>query len=123
VYIGAWTNWADGRVRGATITLTTLHGSFLVAFLAVFVRVVASHFWNVLKWIIFYARHTEEARDGLHHQQQALLASNMSDSSAILQFARLGWYWRRRARNIFWRTFAFFAIGAIHVTLPLYDSC
>jgi hypothetical protein len=114
VYTGAWTNWANGEVKGATVTLTTLHGSYLIAFLAVFVRLVGSHFFHILSWLFFHARVSDEQHDGLYHQQQALLANDLSDSGAIWQFARLGWSWRKRARNVLWRTTSFIVLALAH---------
>jgi hypothetical protein len=37
VKLGFWTNWSDGKILGATMTLTRQHGGFLIAFLAIFV--------------------------------------------------------------------------------------
>ena len=114
VYTGAWTNWSDGRVLGATITMTSLHGSYLIAFLAIYVRIVASHFWDILCYLIFHRMVAHQPRDGLHYQQQALLANTLTDSSSIWQFARLGWYWRKRADNVFWRTLSFIILAILH---------
>ncbi|KAL9114279.1 MAG: hypothetical protein Q9227_001701 [Pyrenula ochraceoflavens] len=42
IYLGLWTNWSHGTVRGATITLTKRDGGLLIAFLALFISTVTA---------------------------------------------------------------------------------
>lgn len=37
IKLGFWTNWSDGKILGATMTLTRQNGGYLIAFLAIFV--------------------------------------------------------------------------------------
>lgn len=47
VYTGIWFNWSQGRIQGATLTLSHQNGGLLTAFLALFITVVASSFWRL----------------------------------------------------------------------------
>lgn len=99
VHTGSWTNWSNGRVQGATLTIPSQNSAYLIAFLALFVRVAGGHFWEILAYILFQARTTAHARDGLYYQQQAILRNTESDTNASWQFLRLAWYWRKRAKE------------------------
>lgn len=37
IYIGSWTNWDQGKVHGATLTLRREDSNILIAFLAFFI--------------------------------------------------------------------------------------
>jgi hypothetical protein len=37
VKLGFWTNWSNGKILGATMTMSRQNGGFLIAFLAIFV--------------------------------------------------------------------------------------
>lgn len=46
VYTGFWINRTDGRIAGATLTLGSTNGVYLIAFLAIVVRIAGGHFWQ-----------------------------------------------------------------------------
>ena len=94
IYTGIWTDWTRGRVQGLTLTVPSSHGTILIAFLAIFVKVAGGHFWDIFCYVLFHTRSTTDARDALYHQQQALLRNNLSDNRAIWQFSALAWGWR-----------------------------
>lgn len=52
IYTGIWINWSKGPILGATLTTTSKDGFLLASFLALFVRMVGSHFWSVLCFVI-----------------------------------------------------------------------
>lgn len=72
---GRWIRWADGPVLGSTLTLTSRNGSFLVAFLALYVSFVGGQFWTILKFLIHQWRAKRRPKDALHHQQQGQYTS------------------------------------------------
>ena len=80
------------------------HSAYLIAFLALFVRVAGGHFWDIFCYVLFQIRTTEESQDGLYHQSQAILRNSDSDTSASWQLLRLDWYWRKHARRAWGRT-------------------
>ena len=94
VFLGSWTNYTDGSILGATLTLTSRSGAFLVAFLAIYVRVAGGHFWDLFCRVAFHLNATDKPKDGLHHQHQAILRNNNSEPLALWQFLRTGWEWR-----------------------------
>lgn len=115
VYTGTWVNWSDGRVKGATITIPSRNSAYLIAFLALFVRVAGGHFWDILCYIVFQTRSTGKAQDGLFRQQQAILRNTSTDTSAVWQFLALGWYWRKRAKRVWGRTLPFALVAFLNV--------
>ena len=85
VYTGFWTNWTDGRVVGATLTLR--NGAYLVAFLALFVRIVGGHFWRLLCYIIFhYLAHQLDDGEPSLKQQKAVLRNTYSPMTSSMRF-------------------------------------
>ena len=114
VYTGAWIDWTYGRVRGLTLTLPLSHSAVLIAFLAIFVKVVGGSFWDIFCYTVFHLRSTIVARDGLFHQQQALLRNNLSDNRAIWQFASIAWAWRGKTRRPVSRTLSLILAAILH---------
>lgn len=86
VHTGLWTDHAEGAVKGLTLTVSSTTGAYLIAFLAIFVRLSAGSFWDILCYACFAWQQTGKARDGLFYQQQALLHDNLPDISALWQF-------------------------------------
>lgn len=52
VQTGAWINHTKGRVLGATITLDAERSVLLIAFFALFVRLVGSHLWSIICYLV-----------------------------------------------------------------------
>jgi hypothetical protein len=67
VYTGFWFNHQFSSVNGATLTLTATNASYLVAFLALFLGLVAGHLWAIFSFAIFHIRSTPAKRGGQHH--------------------------------------------------------
>ena len=117
VYLGTWINWTEGRIAGSTLTVSTQNGAYLVAFLALFVRVAGNHFWRILCYSAFQFRSTTEPQDGLHHQLQAILRNNVSDFVALIDFAKTGRAWglRPKAKNALFRAGIFGLLAFLHI--------
>jgi hypothetical protein len=96
VHTGLWTNHQYNSVQGATLTLPATNASYLIAFLALFLGVVAGHLWAILSFVVFHIRSTPAKRNGQHHQQQAILRNYHAPGAAIWQLLKASWAWRQR---------------------------
>ncbi|KUJ06552.1 uncharacterized protein LY89DRAFT_769160 [Mollisia scopiformis] len=115
IHTGFWTNYSKGAVIGATLTLTNRNGGVLIAALAIFIQLIGGQSWGIISFIVHQRRTTTLARDGLHHQQQAVLRNNNSDASFTWQFSRIGWAWRSRALRPYRRSLLFIVMGVLHL--------
>ncbi|KAI6777700.1 uncharacterized protein J7T54_005369 [Emericellopsis cladophorae] len=113
-----WTNWSEGRILGATITLSARDGALLLSAIAVFVAWVTSQLWILIRFAIHQhlaRRVCQVPRDGLYFQQRAILRNAAVPTQALLQFLGQAWYWRRAEGidRLFGRTLpmALLAIG------------
>jgi hypothetical protein len=113
--VGIWTNHAYGSIEGLTLTISTRSGALLIAFLALFVRLVGSHFWGLLCYALFHLRATTQPRDGLHHQHQAVLCNGKSDSLAFTQFIGTALAWRSRRGRPLVRSTAFALVALVNI--------
>jgi hypothetical protein len=118
VYQGVWTNWSKGKTLGATLTLSSANGTILVAVLAIFVQVTGSQLWRVFQVALHQSRATQDPRDGLHHQHQAVLRNNSSDFASVWQFLRIGLAWRhQKTTNALRRSLALVIWALLHFAL------
>ena len=95
VYLGVWTNWSRGRIRGATLTMSRRNGGLLTAFLALFVTVVGTRFWRIGCFFVHRYFASEQARDALCHQRQAILRNAADSTSGLWDLLNACWAWRR----------------------------
>jgi hypothetical protein len=112
IYTGAWINWSYGAVTGATLTLSSQHGSFLIAFLALFVRLAGQNLWAIFCYCAFQTRSTQQPTDALYHQLQALLRNSTGDTAALWDLLKLLWRWRTKTESAF-RRIIFLAASAL----------
>ncbi|KAK5996766.1 hypothetical protein PT974_02107 [Cladobotryum mycophilum] len=115
VRMGAWTNHIKGPVLGLTLMLSVRDGQYLIAFLAMFVRTVGSHFWRLTAYLLFQARSRGRCEDGLHHQHQAILRNVSSATTAMSSFLELGWAWRSKVPRPCARTVGFMLWGLFQI--------
>ena len=101
VYLGVWTNWSHGRIRGATLTMSRRNGGLFIAFLALFVGAAGTSLWKIGCFLLHRYFSSKRAADALYHQRQAILrnASNSQSGLVILFHTCCAW------RNFpsFWR--------------------
>lgn len=100
VYTGFWTNWSDGKVMGATLTLTNSSARLLSAFVVFYLTVVTTRLWAIISFGVHAAISTSEARGTLHHQRQALLRNNGGPAGTAWTLARMAYLWRKSPRTI-----------------------
>ncbi|KAK3988034.1 hypothetical protein QBC44DRAFT_382752 [Cladorrhinum sp. PSN332] len=92
---GHWVDWTKGNaVKGATVTLSTQGGGFLLAFVVLFVLFVGSQVWFIIRFVLHQSSATDEPQDALHFQQQALYRNSSSPLSSVLAFFRLHRTWK-----------------------------
>ncbi|KPI44889.1 uncharacterized protein AB675_2328 [Cyphellophora attinorum] len=114
IYTGIWVNWSYGKVHGSTITLSPEGSAYFIAFIALFVRLVGSHLWTNIAFTTSLIR-SSRPRDGLYHQQQAILRNSSSPASVTWDTLKLAWFWNGSAPGAKSRTltFAFFSLSYI----------
>ncbi|KAI1081443.1 hypothetical protein F5B20DRAFT_536073 [Whalleya microplaca] len=119
VYLGVWTNWSAGRVVGATLTLTQNNASLLIAFLAFFVTVVSTYLWKIICFVLHATYSSEERRDMLHHQRQALIRNSSGPAASAVKLLWLSWAWRKLTNP--WRRLLplFFGMAVLATLLAL----
>lgn len=97
VHTGLWTDWTNGPVFGATITLNKRDGSLLIAFIALFVSVVGTSFWRICCFALHRLYSTNVAQDALYHQRQAIFRNAANGTSGLWGFLNIWWEWRKTA--------------------------
>ncbi|KAK7428375.1 hypothetical protein QQZ08_005132 [Neonectria magnoliae] len=115
IYTGIWTDWSEGRVLGATITLSSRNAGLLVAFIATFVAVIAARLWRILSFVAHQTLAFGGEHDGLYYQRQYIFRNTTSPISAVWLFVQQAWYWRGSADNVFPRTIPWAIFGACYV--------
>ena len=101
VYLGVWTNWSHGRIRGATLTISRRNGGLLIAFLALFVGVAGTSLWRIGCFLLHRYFSSKRAADALYHQRQAILRNASNSQSGLVILLHTCWAWRNFA--FFWR--------------------
>lgn len=99
VYIGTWTNWSRGKILGATLTLTQVNGSFLIAFLALFVSFAGTSFFRLTCFALHHILSSRNPEDDVYHQRQAILRNSASGSNAFCSLSSLLWSHRHQTKQ------------------------
>jgi hypothetical protein len=98
-------------VHGSTLTLSPQGSAYLIAFIALFVRLAGGQLWPVLAFLVAVGRSTTEPQDALYHQQQAILRNASSPAVVTWTMAKLLWAWKGSANRAGLRTFTFIFTG------------
>jgi hypothetical protein len=98
VQLGVWTNWAQGPVYGATLTLDRATGNLLIAFVAFFVAYVGTRLWRIICLTLHFTGSSNSAADAFQHQRQVILRNSASSEAGIWSFGELLWAWRFLAK-------------------------
>lgn len=117
MFTGFWINWTGGKILGSTLTLSAGNGRYLVALLALFVRVAGANCWGIICYVVFRLRSKATGHDGLFYQHQTILRNVSSDSSAIWQLLQSGYHWRGRTPKPALRSLQFVALATFHLAL------
>lgn len=119
IHVGFWTNRAKGSIIGSTLTLSSRNGNILIAVLALFVSFSGGQSWSILSFLAHQVCTTRASKDGLWHQQQAVLRNNRSDVSSAWQLIRIGWAWRQESSRSVRRSIGLILLGLFHLGLFL----
>lgn len=103
-----------GRVRGATITLSSENGALLLALVATFIALVSIRLWRIISFAIHQIHSSHAAHDGLHFQRQHTLRNNSSPAAAAKMFFLQLWYWRR-TKGVVWRTLPWAIFASVYI--------
>jgi hypothetical protein len=117
IYTGSWTDWSRGRVLGATLTLSSGDGKFLVAFLAFFVTMVGARTWRLVGFTAHQSMAKDGAHDGIHYQRQHILRNTGTPTEAAWQFLEQAWFWRKSVQKAWLRTLPWAAFAALYLGL------
>jgi hypothetical protein len=103
IKLGLWTNWSRGPVLGVTLTLTQKHGAYLTSFLALLVTYTGGCFWKIACLLMHRALSSENAKDGVYHQRQAILRNSGSGADGLWRFLQICWAWRKHPQSRIYR--------------------
>jgi hypothetical protein len=95
IHLGFWINWSQGRIVGATYTVTHRDGGFLIAFLAFFVTFVGGCFWRIVSFIAHQYLSREDAQDAIYHQRQVIFRNSNSSGAGLWKLLHMLWAWRQ----------------------------
>lgn len=115
IYTGAWTNYAKGRVHGATITLSQRDGGLLTSFIAAFVSYVGTRFWQILAFAIHQLSAKRQPRDALHLQRQVIWRNTSDPGDAAWSFYEQAKAWRSTAHRALWRTVPWMLFAGLYM--------
>lgn len=87
-----------------------------MAVLALFVRLVGSHFWCINCFILHQIRYTPHERDGFHYQYQAILANKLTDLSTFWKLLKVALAWRSNIENVKRRALPLLFLTVFHMT-------
>lgn len=99
VYTGVWTNWDRGKTLGATLTTTRAQGSFLIAFISLFVTIVGTSFWRICCFVMHHSYSREASRDGLYHQRQAILRNSANGAAGLWSLCQVFQAWYKTGKS------------------------
>lgn len=116
IYLGFWADHTRNSVVGSALTVSNQAGLYVIAFLALWVRLVGSHFWTIICFGCHQLRASPYAQDALHHQYQFLLRNSQSNIGTLWDLTKVMWYWRSTARS-FARSFPLLALALSHACL------
>ncbi|KAF2142266.1 uncharacterized protein K452DRAFT_333074 [Aplosporella prunicola CBS 121167] len=113
IYTGIWTDWSHNKLLGITLTTTRTHGSFLIAFLSLFVAVIGTSTWKICCFILHYIYSTEASRDALYHQRQAILRNSANASTGISSLFLLLKAWQTQSTKAYQRILPLLAFSCL----------
>ncbi|KAF2429209.1 hypothetical protein EJ08DRAFT_661956 [Tothia fuscella] len=111
VYLGAWTNWTHGAVRGATVTLNRRDGALLTAFLAIFVAFAGSRLWRIISFVLHTTHSRDSPQDAIYHQRQAVLRNSDGAGSASWNLLSIVFGWRETDHLVYLRLLPLVAVS------------
>ncbi|KAE8445219.1 hypothetical protein EG329_013591 [Mollisiaceae sp. DMI_Dod_QoI] len=120
IITGIWTNHDFGTVKGATLTITTRNGGYLIAFLAILISVAGGNFWTIIRFILHQSKAAVKNTNAYYAQQQIILRHSDGPIHTARKLIQISWAWRRIMPGSFLRslhlvTFAFIILSLFSV--------
>ena len=97
------------------MTMSLRDGAYLIAFLALYVRLTGSHLWSIFCHFAFRVHSTSSPQSGLYHQQQAILRNSASVGRTLWDLVTVSYSWRGRVSRPFGRTIWLFMYASLHI--------
>jgi len=98
-YTGFWFDLSRGYARGATLTLPTRTGNFLITALSVLTSWAAVSAWIIISYLLHQTRTSQTNAGPLHLELQVLLRNSTSALDTFLQGIRMQLAWRHTSRR------------------------
>ncbi|KAH7128804.1 hypothetical protein B0J11DRAFT_578975 [Dendryphion nanum] len=105
----------EGSIRGKTLTLPQTEGLILVSFLTLFVQFSGVCFWRVVCFILHQVRSTTASRDGLYHQQQAILRNGITAPFVLWSLIQTARVWRGKVNSSIKHSSGLISFTLIHI--------
>jgi hypothetical protein len=99
IYKGVWINWSQGRVQGATITLSRQASGILSTFIALYIAFAGSMFWRLSSYILHQISSSDAERNTVHRQRQVILR-NTGNIAAIWALFTLPFRRQQQQQNL-----------------------
>jgi len=100
IYRGFWVDFSSPVIKGATLTLMTRDGAFLISFLTTYITIAAGFSWKIVAVALHHCRAHELSadRDGMWNQTQAILRNAESPTTVGYQSILVLWAWRKKQK-------------------------
>jgi len=112
VYNGLWTNYDYSPIVGATLTIPTRWGNYLIAALSTLVGFAGMSAWALTAYFFHQRVASRRNKDILDHQIQLLCRSSSGPLESLIESAQLHVAWRTRSKKVIGRTLPL-AVAAI----------
>ncbi|KAK4163115.1 hypothetical protein QBC43DRAFT_355491 [Cladorrhinum sp. PSN259] len=89
IYLGSWTNWSHGKIKGLTLTVSQTWGDVIVAAIALTITFTALQLWGIVCFLAFQFRRSPAGDHVYHLVQAALRNSNSSPISSALRLLEI----------------------------------
>lgn len=129
IYTGPWLSYShNSTFTGATITLTTRNGGYLVAFLALVVATAGTAVWSIMSFLLHQLMAVTRSQDAIFRQQQAILKNSQTSLHAAWKFTQVTFSWRKHEHSGWRRAQSFlfillsFAMAALFGVATIFSS-
>jgi hypothetical protein len=106
IYCGVWVDRSYNAAAGATITLRTSDGAFLLAFLAIAVSIAGGQFWTFFAFLLhqyrcssYAVKPSDQQADAMRMQQQVVLRNVEHPFTAAWELFSISRAWRPHTKR------------------------
>ncbi|KAF2670751.1 hypothetical protein BT63DRAFT_453115 [Microthyrium microscopicum] len=83
VYTGSWRDYSKSPTLSHTYTTTNRNGSFLVAFIALYISLAGACTWKILSFLLHRCLSQRQNQDAIYHQRQVVLRNSANFSYGL----------------------------------------